>query len=121
MAKADMFYRLVVDEFCNGKKTSYKKYGITDKHAEDRARQVEHSARKNGHDINVRADGYYYNPSRCWDIGRAEHDVHSNRNYHHYNDGGNPFNGSTEIYENRDSRKIEKQLRKAGVKFKKCR
>lgn len=117
----DMIYRLDITEKRNGKNNKYVKYGVTNQHAEDRARRVTESARKNGHDLYAKASKYDFNPSKSQNISRVEKAIHSNKKYAHYDDGGCPFNGSTEIYQKREARSIEKQLRKEGIRFKKCK
>lgn len=116
----DMFYKLDITEKIDGRTVRGVKYGCTNQHAEDRARRVEKSARDSGHDITVKASKYYFNPDRSKDIGEIEHKIHSNSKLRHYDDGGRPFNGSTEIYSRREARKIEKFLSKNDINLKKC-
>lgn len=121
MKTYDMIYKLRVEETRNGKKIKGVKYGCTNQHAEDRAARVEKSARKNGHDMHVRAEGYFFAPSRSREIGEAEHSIHSDRSFRHYDDSDLPFNGSTEIYSRKEERRIDRKLQKDhGIKWRKC-
>lgn len=118
MKMYDMIYRLKIKD---GNRTGYK-YGCTNQHAENRACNVERSARANGHErFSAKADGYYYNPERSYDIAKAERSIHSNPKLRKLSDGGHPFNGSSEIYDKREAGRINKDLKKNhGICFRKC-
>ena len=121
MKPFDMLYKMKITEGRGLKRKTYYKYGVTNQHAEDRAKKIEKSAADNGHNqIKVKPIGYYFDRDRSIDISKAEHNIHSNKKYRHYDDGGRPFNGSTELYSAKDHRKIEKELRSKGIKFSKC-
>lgn len=120
MKPFDMFYKLEVIEGKGLKKKKYYKYGVTNQHAEDRVKKIEKSASDSGHQIKVKPIGYYFNKNRSTDIIEAEHALHTNKKYKHYDDMGKPFNGSTEIYLAKEQRKIDKELKKKGIKFSKC-
>ena len=116
----DMFYKLKVEEGHGFGRKTYYKYGVTNQHAENRASRVEKSARKNGHDMKVKAEKFYFNPKRSSDISRIEMAIHSDSSLSHYDDHGHSFNGSTEIYTKHSARKIEKMLRDNGIDLIKC-
>ena len=97
-----MFSKLVITHGgCEG-----VKFGCTNQQSDNRACNVERSARDNGHlRFSPNASDYYFASERSMEIAEAEHKIHLGSHCQKSDDVGRTFNGSTEIQNKRDARR----------------
>ena len=114
----DMLYRLAVKEGVR----EGKKYGVTNWHAEDRAKEIERSAHENGHpELFVTPEKYIFDPTRSEEITALERRIHSDKRFRKlFSESEQTFEGSSEIYTMEASAQIEELIRKANFVWKNC-
>lgn len=116
--KKNMFYRLAVKE---GDREG-KKYGVTNWHAEDRAKRIERNAHESGHpDLTVTPEKYFFDPSRSEEITNLERRIHSDGRFRKlFSKADKSFEGYSEIYTNEASEQIEELITDKNIVWKDC-